>query len=171
LAFSLHSPKNLEKFADYEDFSADINGTVILVLFTQSSSSLPEEVVNMLGKTAYLGFLGLLALSCGCTMCCHPYDNNGPVYDSSGQCVSNIRAGSILADGEMQPMVEDQGIIQETSSNVQHGSPRTEEVEGATQILSVTDRKVEPSDTMEKSQPEAYRSRPVLAQPTPAMRR
>jgi hypothetical protein len=124
----------------------------------------------MLGKTAYLSFLGLIALSCGCTMCCHPFDNNGPVYDSSGQCVSNVRAGSILADGEMQPMIEDQGIMQETASNVQHGSPRTEEVEGATQILSVTDRKAESSDTLDQSQPEARQARPTIAKRPSVMR-
>ena len=56
----------------------------------------------MLGKIAYACTLGLLVLSFGCTMCCHPYDNNGPVYDSAGQCVSNDRAGSILTDGEIK---------------------------------------------------------------------
>jgi hypothetical protein len=129
----------------------------------------------MSSKIAYAGILGLIALCVGCTLPCHPFDNNGPVYDSAGQCVSNERAGSILADGEMQATVEDQGVIEETTpTHVQYGppsgNPGGNDVEGATQILSVTDRKVESSETMAKSQPdEANQSR--LAQPTTLKRR
>jgi hypothetical protein len=124
----------------------------------------------MLGKTTYMCTLGLLVLSFGCTMCCHPYDNNGPVYDSCGQCASNVRAGSILADGEMQTTVEDQGMVQESTPNLQIRSHSAEDVEGATQLLSVTDRKVESSETLAESQPQANQPR-TASQPTPAKRR
>ena len=61
-------------------------------------------------------------------------------------------------------------MIQETTpTHVQYGSPGGNDVEGAAQILSVTDRKVEQSETLAKSQPEANQSR--LAQPIPAKRR
>ncbi|MGD0382727.1 MAG: hypothetical protein ABSA77_04330 [Thermoguttaceae bacterium] len=71
-------------------------------------------------KIAYAGILGLIALSFGCTMCCHPYDNNGPVYDSNGQCASEVRAGSILEGGAVQPSPADlnQGKTKETTPNV-----------------------------------------------------
>jgi hypothetical protein len=113
----------LKKFADCEGFSADINGTVILVLFTQFPVSRQEKVVNMWRKIAYAGILGLIALSFGCTMCCHPYDNNGPVYDSNGQCASDVRAGSILEGGAVQPSSADvnQGKTKETTPNVGQG--------------------------------------------------
>jgi hypothetical protein len=48
----------------------------------------------MFAKIAFATLLGLSLLSAGCTMCCHPYDYCGPVYDG-GQC-SNERAGSVL---------------------------------------------------------------------------
>lgn len=52
-------------------------------------------------KIAYAGFLGLITLSYGCTMCCHPYDYNGPVYDCDNQNM-NVRAGSILEGRDIQ---------------------------------------------------------------------
>jgi hypothetical protein len=127
----------------------------------------------MLHKIAYLGILGLLALCVGCTMCCHPYDYNGPVYDNSGQCVSNVRAGSILegADMETASTTVNQGSIEKTTPNIPQGSPRTGEFEGATQILSVTDRKLESSETLAESQSSDNQSTPSLAQPAQARRR
>ncbi len=127
----------------------------------------------MLHKIAYAGILGLIALCVGCTMCCHPYDCNGPVYDNSGQCVSNVRAGSILEGGDMEimPATVDQKSIEETAPNVRQGSPRAEGFEGATQILSVTDRKLEASESLTKSQSIDGQSNPSLAQPAPAKRR
>jgi hypothetical protein len=134
----------------------------------------------MLHKITYAGILALLALCVGCTMCCHPYDYNGPVYDGNGQCASNVRAGSILEGGDMETMSPpvNQGNIEETtpnvrqdSPNVRQGSPRAGEFEGATQILSVTDRKLEPSETVAKSQASDNQSNPSLAQPAPAKRR
>jgi hypothetical protein len=127
----------------------------------------------MLHKIAYAGILGLIALCVGCTMCCHPYDYNGPVYDNSGQCLSNVRAGSILEGGDMETISDsgNQKSIEKSSPNARQGSPRGEEVEGATQILSVTDRKLDTSETVAKSQSGDSQPIPSLAQPAPARRR
>jgi len=54
----------------------------------------------MVGKLGILGAAIVLAAATGCTMCCHPYDECGPVYDeASGRsyCTS-VRAGSILEE-------------------------------------------------------------------------
>ena len=131
-------------------------------------------------KIAYAGILGLLALCVGCTMCCHPYDYNGPVYDCNGQCASNVRAGSILegADMETTSTPVNQGNIEETTPNIRQespnarqGSPRAGEFEGATQILSVTDRKLGPSETLAESPSSDNQPNPSLAQPAPVKRR
>jgi hypothetical protein len=55
----------------------------------------------MLKKIGLLGVAVVLAVAAGCTMCCHPYDYCGPVYDDScGEpYCSNVRAGSILESG------------------------------------------------------------------------
>jgi hypothetical protein len=78
-----------------------------------------KKGVNMWRKIVWTGILGLIALSFGCTMCCHPYDNNGPVYDSSGQCLSNVRAGSILEGGAMvgSPVETEKVKTQATTPN------------------------------------------------------
>ncbi len=123
----------------------------------------------MLGRISFAGILGLVALCVGCTLPCHPYDYCGPVYDRNGQNCSNARAGSILSEGDPQSLspMENQGVISETTANVQQVSPTVKEVEGARQIISVTDRKVEEStEEVAKSQGEADQSMPVLAQPT-----
>jgi hypothetical protein len=56
----------------------------------------------MLGKLGVLGFVVVLVCTTGCTMCCHPYDECGPVF-SPNACgddyCSSARAGSIL-DGQ-----------------------------------------------------------------------
>ena len=124
----------------------------------------------MLHKITYAGILGLIALCVGCTMCCHPYDYNGPVYDNSGQCLSNVRAGSILEGGDMETISDsgNQKSIEKSSPNARLGSPRGEESEGATQILSVTDRKLDTSETVAKLQSNDSQPIPSLAQPAPA---
>jgi hypothetical protein len=161
-----------EKFADYEVFSADINGTAICVEINLSPSSHQEEVVIMFNKAASAGILGLIVLCTGCTMCCHPYDYCGPVYEGCGQCGSNVRAGSILPGGGGQALSvnPEQDIDESTTPSIEQGTPNVEEYEGATQILSVTDRKVEDSQEIAKSLPAGERSAPVLAQPVPAKR-
>ena len=127
----------------------------------------------MLHRIAFAGILGLIALCVGCTMCCHPYDCNGPVYDNSGQCVSNVRAGSILEGGDME--VTPANVInkgsEETSPNIRQGSPRADASEGATQIISVTDRKVQAPENAAKSPSVDSQTGPSLAQPAPVIRR
>jgi hypothetical protein len=103
----------------------------------------------MLEKLGILGVLALLILSSGCTMCCHPYDQCGPVYeDSCGAFCSNTRAGSILDGGVAQtkasPFVPE-GTIEE---GPQQGSPTMAPQsvepqpvpESEPQILSAVDR-------------------------------
>lgn len=121
----------------------------------------------MLGKIAYVGLFGLIALCTGCTLPCHPYDHCGPVCDSSSGYCSNIRAGSILEGEAMHPIsaAADQGVIEESAVSVQEGSPKIQEYESTKQILSVTDRKVEESETMAKSQSSDTTPNPVLAKP------
>ncbi len=53
-----------------------------------------------------LSSVAILVLSAaGCTMCCHPYDNSGPVFSDGGcQASTHSRAGSILA-GSPEPSV------------------------------------------------------------------
>jgi hypothetical protein len=152
----------------------------IFLTYPSIPSTLHEKVVAMSHKIAYTGILGLVALCVGCTMCCHPYDYNGPVYDCNGQCASNVRAGSILegADMEAMPPAVNQGNIKETTPNIRQespnalqGLPNTGDSEGATKILSVTDRKLEPSETLAKSQSSDNETYPSLAQPAPAKRR
>jgi hypothetical protein len=121
----------------------------------------------MLGKMAAVGILGLVALCGGCTLPCHPYDYCGPVYDGTGQNCSNARAGSILDGGAMQslPASTEQTVNEKNASNPKKATPAVEEYEGATQILSVTDRKVDESENLAEPQSEADQSAPVLARP------
>jgi hypothetical protein len=133
----------------------------------------------MLGKNTFLGILGLVVLFSGCTLPCHVHDYCGPVYDSGQNC-TNFRAGSILADGDaaLISTAPDEGIIEESASNVesnmesnvesniQRRQPSTEEYEGATQIVSVTDRKVGETESTTESQGEAEQYTPVLARPS-----
>ncbi len=51
--------------------------------------------------TAMLALSCVLASAAGCTMCCHPYDYCGPVFQGStcSPVCSNVRAGSILEGG------------------------------------------------------------------------
>ena len=46
-----------------------------------------------------LGVVAVLLAVAGCTMCCHPYDYCGPVYDDCGyhSCSPCSRAGSVLS--------------------------------------------------------------------------
>ncbi|HEY4761591.1 MAG TPA: hypothetical protein VIH42_13500 [Thermoguttaceae bacterium] len=127
----------------------------------------------MFGKFASAGVLGLLALCVGCTMCCHPYDYSGPVYDSSGQSISDVRAGSILIGGPMQQsyMTAAPDMIVESTPVIEQDSSPVEEYEGATQILSITDHKVEDTEEPANTQPESEESQPILAQPIQSIRR
>jgi hypothetical protein len=48
-----------------------------------------------------LGLIWVVLSGAGCTMCCHPYDDCGPVYDVCGgrPVCSHARCGSILEGG------------------------------------------------------------------------
>jgi hypothetical protein len=93
----------------------------------------------MPGKMGILGVVAILAFSTGCTMCCHPYDECGPVFnDSSGRSYcSNVRAGSIL-EGRDAP------VESAASAEIIEESPQ--EVSPAPQPLPAT--KSEPRTLM-----------------------
>jgi hypothetical protein len=98
-----------------------------------------------------LGITIVLLVAAGCTMCCHPNDYCGPVYDSCGgqSCSMYHRAGSILAgtsdvgmmEMEQEPVQEPTPVTRMSKSPTQAGV-----VPGSEQIVSVTERIVEPKD-------------------------
>lgn len=122
----------------------------VLVCWLQFDSLLWEEQdYIMLGKLGILGVLALLALTTGCTMCCHPYDNCGPVYESGcGSFCSNARAGSILEGGVAQtkasPFVPEETIEEGPQQASPTMAPQSVEPqpmpESEPQILSAVDR-------------------------------
>jgi hypothetical protein len=73
-------------------------------------------------KAIILGVLYILAISQGCTMCCHPYDNCGPVYDASCEgrpYCSNNRAGSILENPPASvETLAPEGAVEENEESV-----------------------------------------------------
>jgi hypothetical protein len=92
----------------------------LLVRWLESEFIFSEERENiMLGKLGILGILTLLSFTTGCTMCCHPYDNCGPVFDNScGSFCSTARAGSILEGGTPQ-VKADPFVPEETTEGLQ----------------------------------------------------
>ena len=101
-----------------------------------------------------LSVAAALLAATGCTMCCHPYDYCGPVYDSCGghPCSLYYRAGSILA-GTPELPEQVQHTIQDKSplSVVAGGQMQAGDVPGSEQIVSVTDRVVEPAASLDGS--------------------
>lgn len=98
----------------------------------------------MLGKMGLLGILAVLAFTTGCTMCCHPYDNCGPVFDESsgrGYC-DNVRAGSILEERavSVDPAVSEE-LIEESPQRISASMQRLPATEREPRILSATERK------------------------------
>lgn len=64
-----------------------------------------------------LGVVAVLLIVAGCTMCCHPYDYCGPVYDDCGQsCSPCYRAGSVLSGCASEPTMESGGVAHRTAS-------------------------------------------------------
>ena len=59
---------------------------------------------SMFRMALSLGVAAVLLAVAGCTMCCHPYDYCGPVYDDCGchSCSPCYRAGSVLS-GSPEP--------------------------------------------------------------------
>jgi hypothetical protein len=108
----------------------------------------------MIGKMGILGVIVLLASATGCTMCCHPYDECGPVYDPSScrSFCSNERAGSILSGSTapVQPAAAEE-VIEENSQGV---STVTEQpaTEVEPRMLSTADQKAGQKAVAPKSQ-------------------
>jgi hypothetical protein len=92
------------------------------ILFSAIFHSIRQEN-NMLGKISVLAAIAVLAFSSGCTMCCHPYDNCGPVFDESTghPLCSTARAGSIL---EVKPEAVETSVMEESSEEIPEGRPR-----------------------------------------------
>ena len=94
------------------------------------------------------GLMAVLFTATGCTMCCHPYDDCGPVYDSCGgqSCSVYHRVGSILSGSPELPTLAQQPVQEESPSSMVDSGPVQEgDVPGSERIVSVTDRVVEPS--------------------------
>jgi hypothetical protein len=63
------------------------------------ASTLRGKGFTMFRTAIGLSILAVLSVATGCTMCCHPYDNCGPVYngDRCQSCDTRARAGSVFA--------------------------------------------------------------------------
>ena len=115
--------------------------------------------------------LGLVAVSftlAGCRMCQHPFDYRGPVYDYAPDCQScsmQSRAGSIL-DNTLAPMPTPAQA--EQYQEYVEDEMRLGDVPGSEQILSVTDRVVEPAVVATESSQMAGRSSPTSPDTLPA---
>jgi hypothetical protein len=119
-----------------------------------------------------LGLAAAFVASTGCTMCCHPYDRCGPVYDQGCSSCSGARAGSILAGGVSETMpaqvVSDSHRNAETMQAGSGSHPRFGLVPGSEKILSVTDRTVNPSGTDNDAPAVAAESAAESAKPLPS---
>jgi hypothetical protein len=136
----------------------------------------------MFRTTLGLCAVAILAAVAGCTMCCHPYDNCGPVWDG-GECQTcspHYRAGSIFAGTPDMAMSSEKPHrdVQATKKTASRAAVPTRaqpdskpgDVPGAERILSVTDRVVKPAEGSVDSQvvSESSSSSGSSAQPLPA---
>jgi hypothetical protein len=99
----------------------------------------------MVGKLGILGVAAILAFTTGCTMCCHPYDNCGPVFDAScGEpYCANARAGSILeGGGGTAAAAGSPEIIEENPQGVSSAIKRLPATESEPRMLSTTEQKM-----------------------------
>ena len=120
----------------------------------------------MLRMAMGLGLVAVLFTLAGCRMCQHPFDYCGPVYDYAPDCQScsmQSRAGSIL-DNTPAAMPAQAEQYQEYVE----GEMRLGDVPGSEQILSVTDRVVEPAVAPTESSQMAWRSSPTSPDTLPA---
>ncbi len=120
----------------------------------------------MLRMAMGLGLVAVLFTLAGCRMCQHPFDYCGPVYDYAPDCQScsmQSRAGSIL-DNTPASMPAQAEQYQEYVE----GEMRLGDVPGSEQILSVTDRVVEPAVAPTESSQMAWRSSPTSPDTLPA---
>jgi hypothetical protein len=125
-----------------------------LACLFESYPSRSRRAVNiMLGKIGILGIIVLLVSSSGCTMCCHPYDNCGPVFDeASGRSYcSQTRAGSILEGGAAQPApASSEQIIEESPQGVSSVTQPQPKTESEPRMLSEIDRRAGQTTTTPK---------------------
>ena len=120
----------------------------------------------------------LLAVAAGCTMCCHPYDQCGPVFNGSAcsSCSPCYRANSVLS-GTPSPMpspalaqrqAEGQPVSRVSLQKAIRSDAKSGDVAGSQRIVSVTDRKVESSATPASQSSVTSESSPEPAStPTP----
>jgi hypothetical protein len=118
----------------------------------------------MLRTVLGLSLVAVLFAASGCSMCRHPYDCSGPVYDNDGcqGCSSggHGRAGSILdgdgSDGNVQtstkPSPKETNLIEELSTSSVRTRPKTR-----SQTVSMPSAKKTPVDAASAS---AMRTRP-----------
>jgi hypothetical protein len=115
----------------------------IFLVLRQNWIPLSTEQGNiMCGRIGFLALAACATLFTGCTMCCHPYDECGPVYDATGghsYCAS-ARAGSILDDGASSSKSE--AAVEEGSPGPNAAPTGPTPAESEPKILSITDRKV-----------------------------
>jgi len=76
----------------------------------------------MFRTTLGLSAVAVLAAVAGCTMCCHPYDCCGPVYENGAcqSCSTHYRTGSILSgtpEMTLSPEVARRDVQGRTASN------------------------------------------------------
>jgi hypothetical protein len=132
----------------------------------------------MLRTRLSLGVVAVLMTAAGCTMCCHPYDYCGPVHTDHGcqSCSTRARTGSILAEtSDVAPSLElahrpvpSNAVADKSLHRQIQGDIRPGDVPGSQQIVSVTDRVVDPSASPADSpqvaaQPSSEASKPLSA--------
>jgi hypothetical protein len=147
--------RKMEKFNDYMGYSAEEIQWGLLSDSFNHILSFEEQVNIMLRKMGMLGVVAVLACASGCTMCCHPYDNCGPVYnEASGRpYCSDARAGSIL-ENRAAPVVPTgtEEVIETSPQGVSSATQRLPAIESEPRILSMTDRKAGQATDASKTQ-------------------
>jgi hypothetical protein len=120
-----------------------MNGVSLRLYLFDSPPSIRVE--KMIGKIGMLSVVAVLFFAAGCTMCCHPYDKCGPVYDdcSGHPYCSSGRAGSILEN----PPAHVEGaaieeVVEGNSDSVSASRQRQSPTENEPRMLSEADRKV-----------------------------
>ncbi len=145
---------------------------------------------SMVRVSFAVAIIAVIATTVGCTMCCHPYDYCGPVYDGQGRyatgCSRCARAGSIFAEEADAPMQisgtakpaggmakQSSGMPARTASarvrtrTTPQRAPSTE-VAGSERIVSVTDRAVDSPALAADSPAQPGKLSAEAAQPMPA---
>jgi hypothetical protein len=185
----------LEKNADWVTFPAEDYHIAILIGQVFSRWPFGGKGGSMLRTAMGLGVVVILLAAAGCTMCCHPYDNCGPIYDGNGcqSCESRSRLGSVLsgspeltltpelakrpvqgktassapARGHMQGQSASFGIVGGRVQGRTQGQVQTGDVPGSEKIVSVTDRVVDSTQpAADQSQQAAVE--PSIESPTPS---